>query len=201
MADPDTARDIKKVCVYCASSRRVDPAHHDAARCLGALLAQQDITVVYGGGASGSMGALADGALAAGGRVIGVMPRFMTEVEWGHRGLTEFRVVADMHARKRMMLDEADALVALPGGCGTYEELFEALSFKRLGLYPNPIVIVNLAGFYGPLLAQLERSIVEGFMDEKHRTLWAVVEHPEQVLPAIRLAPSWPREAWRFAVT
>ena len=115
-------RTIKRVCVYCASSRQVDSAHYEVARRLGALLAHDGVVLTYGGGAAGSMGALADGALAAGGHVIGIMPRFMTDVEWGHKGLTELRIVADMHERKRIMLEGADALVALPGGCGTYEE-------------------------------------------------------------------------------
>jgi len=190
---------IRRVCVYCASSRQCDPVYHQAATRLGVLLARNGITVVYGGGKVGSMGALADGVLSAGGRVIGVLPRFMDDLEWGHDRLTELIVVNDLHERKRLMIQEVDAVVALPGGCGTWEELFEAMSWKRLGLYCGPIVIVNTAGFYEPMLAQLERSIEQRFMDERHRAMWTVVEDPEQVIEAIRTAPAWKQEYRSFS--
>jgi uncharacterized protein (TIGR00730 family) len=186
-----TNRAITRVCVYCASSRQCDQVYHDAAARLGAILARNQVTVVYGGGKSGSMGALADGALAQGGRVIGVLPRFMDEIEWGHKRLSELILVADMHERKRLMIQEVDAVVALPGGCGTWEELFEAMSFKRLGLYTGPIVIVNTNDYYRPMLEMLERSIEYRFMDERHRALWTVADEPEQVLDAIAASPPW----------
>ncbi len=145
------------------------------------------------------MGALADAALAEGGRVIGVLPRFMDDLEWGHQRLTELILVNDLHERKRLMIQEVDAVIALAGGCGTWEELFEAMSWKRLGLYTGPIVIVNTCGFYDPMLSMLERSIEGHFMDERHRTMWSVVEEPEQVLEAIRSAPPWKREFRSFA--
>ena len=122
-----------RVCVYCASSRQCDPIYHQAAARLGRELALAGHTTVYGGGSVGSMGYLADAALAAGGRVIGVIPSFMHDLEWAHRGLTELLVVNDMHERKRLMIDSVAAVVALPGGCGTFEELFEAITWKRLG--------------------------------------------------------------------
>lgn len=145
------------------------------------------------------MGALADGALSAGGRVIGVLPRFMDDLEWGHDRLTELILVNDLHERKRLMIQEVDAVVALPGGCGTWEELFEAMSWKRLGLYCGPIVIVNTAEFYDPMLAQLERSVEQRFMDERHRAMWTVVEQPDQVPDAIRNAPIWKPEYRSFS--
>lgn len=145
------------------------------------------------------MGALADGALAAGGRVIGVLPRFMDEVEWGHKRLSELILVNDMHERKRLMIQEVDAVVALPGACGTWEELFEAMSFKRLGLYVGPIIIVNTNRYYAPMLEMLERSVEFRFMDERHRAMWSVVEQPEQVLDAIRNAPPWSANNRSFA--
>jgi len=154
---------------------------------------------VYGGGSVGSMGALADAALAAGGRLVGILPRFMDDLEWGHKSLTELRLVDDMHHRKRMMLEEADAAVALPGGSGTFEELLEAITWKRLGLYLNPIVIVNVRGFYDPLRDLLERAIAERFMDERHREMWTFVDGPADVLEAIRSAPAWSPDARAFA--
>jgi uncharacterized protein (TIGR00730 family) len=146
------------------------------------------------------MGALADGALSEGGRVIGVIPQFMDELEWAHRGLSELILVRDMHERKRLMIAEVDAVVALPGGCGTLEELFEAIAWKRLGLYGGPIVIVNTRGYYNPCLALLESAVRERFMDERHRALWSVVAEPEEVLEAIRNAPPWPADNRAFAV-
>ena len=192
--------EVRRVCVYCASSTRTDPEHRQAALALGRLLAEGGVTVVCGGGAVGSMGALADGALSAGGRVVGVLPEFMQQLEWSHPRLSELQVVADMHERKRRLLDEVDGVVALPGGCGTLEELLEAITWKRLGLHFAPIVLVNVRGFYDPLVAQLERAIAEGFMDARHGAMWQVVQSPEQVLPALRESPPWPRDARSFAV-
>lgn len=167
---------------------------------MGRELARAGITVVYGGGAVGSMGHLADGALAAGGRVVGVIPRFMHELEWAHRGLTELHLVADLHERKRMMIAEVDAVVALPGGCGTFEELFEAIAWKRLGIYSGPIVIVNTRGYYAPLIELLDRSVEFRFMDQRHRWMWSIVNEPEEVLGAIHNAPPWSPDSRNFAV-
>ncbi len=156
---------IKRVCVYCASSRQCDPAYHDAAARLGRELARNNVTLVYGGGSVGSMGHLADAALAEGGRVVGVLPRFMYDLDWGHRGLSELLIVNDLHERKRLMIDEVDAVVALPGGCGTLEELFEAITWKRLGLFTGPIVLLNTLGFYTLCVEFLESCIERRFMD------------------------------------
>ena len=147
----------------------------------------------------GSMGALADAALAAGGRLVGILPKFMNDLEWGHKSLTELRLVDDMHHRKRMMIEESDAIVALPGGSGTFEELLEAITWKRLGLVVSPIVIVNVRGFYDPLRELLDRAIAERFMDERHRQMWTFVDSPEDVLAAIRAAPEWSSDARAFA--
>ena len=190
---------LDRVCVYCASSRQSDVAFRDAAHRVGAHLARAGLTIVYGGGAVGSMGALADGALSAGGRVIGVLPRFMSDLEWGHAGIA-LQVVADMHERKRTMLDLSQAVVALPGGCGTWEELLEAMAWKRLGLWNGPIVVLNQDGFYDPLVQLLDRAIVERFMDPRHGSMWSVAASPEEVVPAVRNAPSWAEEARSFAV-
>src|ERR1700674_954416 len=190
---------IKRVCVYCASSRTCDAAYHDAAATLGRELARNKVTLVYGGGSVGSMGHLADAALAEGGRVIGGLPRFMYDLEWGHRGLSELLIVNDLHERKRLMIDEVDAVIALPGGCGTLEELFEAITWKRLGLYFGPVVLVNVGGFFDPCIELLNRCVDERFMDEKHRAMWSVAGNAEGVMAAIAAAPPWPHENRDFA--
>lgn len=187
------------VCVYCASSRSAPAAYRDAARRLGAVLAEQHFGIIYGGGAVGSMGALADGALSRGGRVVGVLPRFMAELEWGHAALSELQVVEDMRTRKHMMLTHSAAVAALPGGSGTLEELLEALTLKRLGLYLNPIVLVNTRGFFNAFSDLMARCIEERFMDERHRQMWQLVDEPEQVPAAIRAATRWSAEARWFA--
>ena len=197
---PPPVNPIRTVCVYCASSDRADPLYRDAAAALGTALAAAGIGIVYGGSSLGSMGRLANAALQAGGKVTGVLPQFMDELEWGNRSLTELRVVADMHERKRVMLELSDAVVALPGGCGTLEELFEAITWKRLGLYFGPVVLVNVNRFYDPCLELLSRCVDERFMDEKHRAMWMVVPGPEDVVEALRTAPPWSREARSFAV-
>jgi uncharacterized protein (TIGR00730 family) len=187
------------VCVYCASSRTSHPEYRAAAARLGEVLAADGITIVYGGGAVGSMGALADGALAAGGRVIGILPRFMAELEWGHPRLSELQLVEDLRTRKHAMLTRSQAAVALPGGSGTLEELLEAITLKRLGLYLNPIVLVNTRSFYTPLLEVLNRAVDEHFMDPRHLQMWQVVDTPEEVPGALRHAPAWDASARAFA--
>ena len=196
MNSPATPRNV---CVYCASSRSAHPDYRDAARRLGRVLAQAGIGVVYGGGAVGSMGALADGVLAAGGRVVGVLPQFMAELEWGHPGLTELQLVEDLRTRKHAMLTLSEAAVALPGGSGTLEELLEAITLKRLGLYVNPIVLINTRGFFNPLVRLLEHAVAERFMDERHLSMWQLVDTPEEVPAALERAPPWSSEARAFA--
>src|SRR5664279_5289549 len=190
---------VESVCVYCASSNRSPAVSLDAAARLGTILAEHGITIVYGGSQLGSMGRLAAAALEAGGKVIGVLPRFMDELEWGHRALTELRIVDDMHQRKRLMLELAGAAIALPGGCGTLEELFEAITWKRLGLYFGPIVLVNVNGYFDPCIEMLNRSVEERFMDEKHRAMWSVAGDPEGVMETLRRAGEWSRDARDFA--
>jgi uncharacterized protein (TIGR00730 family) len=189
----------RAVCVYCASSRICHPDYHAAARRLGEVLAQQGVGIVYGGGAVGSMGALADGALSMGGRVVGILPRFMAELEWGHKGLTDLQLVEDLRTRKHMMLTLSQAAIALPGGSGTLEELLEAITLKRLGLYLNPIVLVNTRGFFSPLLELLGSAVEERFMDPRHLMMWQVVATPEEVPRALASAPAWSAAARSFA--
>jgi uncharacterized protein (TIGR00730 family) len=189
----------KTICVYCASSRQCDPEYHDAAFRLGRVLAEQQCSIVYGGGGAGSMGALADGALSKGGHVIGILPRFMQELEWGHSELPELRVVEDLRTRKHLMLSASQGVVALPGGTGTLEELLEAITLKRLGLYTHPIVLVDTRDYFAPLVQLLERSVAERFMDERHLQMWQVVPAPEAVPAALDQAPAWSADARQFA--
>jgi uncharacterized protein (TIGR00730 family) len=193
-------KQIKQVTVYCASSSRIDKKFLTAARQLGKLLAKEKISIIYGGGAIGLMGAVADGALNHKGKVIGVIPQFMIDLEWGHTGITRMITVQTMHQRKYKMLENSDAVIALPGGSGTLEEVLEVISLKRLGLYLNPIIIVNTDGFYDALSVQLQRCIEEKFMDARHSAMWTFVDHPREVLGAIREAPTWTADARTFAV-
>ena len=189
----------RSVCVYCASSSSAHPDYRAAASRLGEVLAGRGITVVYGGGRRGSMGALADGALGKGGRVVGILPRFMSDLEWGHQGLTELKLVEDIRTRKHLMLTGAQAAIALPGGCGTLEELLEAITLKRLGLFLGPIVLVNTRGFFRPLLDLLSHAVGEHFMDDRHALMWQVVEQPDDVPDALERAPAWTAEFRNFA--
>ena len=196
---PVVASRPRRILVFCASSGSCEPHFHEAAESLGREIARAGHTMVYGGGAVGSMGAVADGALAEGGEVVGIIPRFMREREWAHPGVLDLRLVEDMQQRKRDMLEASDAIVTLPGGSGTFEELFEAITSKRLGLYPNPIVILNQGGFYDPLLQLLESSVSQRFMNEAHLEMWHAVQEVQQILPAIDAAGEWPDDAVEFA--
>ena len=191
--------EIKRVCVYCASSAKIAKKYFDATEQLGKHLVENNVEVVYGGGAVGLMGKLADTVLEHGGEVIGIMPQFMRDVELHHKKVARFHFVGDMHERKKRFLDEADGLIALPGGCGTLEELLEALTLKRLGIFTGPIVILNTDGFYDPLETMLKRCIDENFMAQEHRKLWTTVREPEEILDALREAPTWSKDAIQFA--
>jgi len=190
---------IRNVCVYCASSQQARPVFYQAAGELGRTLAKAGISITYGGGAVGMMGTIADAALGEGGEVFGVLPEFMQELEWGHKGLTELILTADMHARKTRMIRDADAVIALAGGCGTLEELLEAITWKRLALHGKPIVMLNTDGFFEPLDAMLRRTIEEKFMRPEHAAMWTLVDEPAGVLTAIESAPPWDASARELA--
>jgi uncharacterized protein (TIGR00730 family) len=192
-------RAIKKVCVYCASSEKIDPKFFEATEKIARALVKKNITVVYGGGARGLMGQLADTVLEEKGRIIGIMPRFMKEVEFHHKDVNEFIFTADMHERKKQFMVGVDALITLPGGCGTLEELLEALTLKRLGIFTKPIVILNLDGYYDPLIEMLEKSIEYNFMGELHRDMWTVFTDPELVTDAISNSKPWSKDALTYA--
>ncbi|NBD96329.1 MAG: TIGR00730 family Rossman fold protein [Gammaproteobacteria bacterium] len=182
---------IRCVTVYAASSQALQADYSKAASRLGEALADAGIGIVYGGGGQGLMGAMADGALSKGGKVHGIIPGFLTRVERGHPGLASLDVVDDMRTRKARMLEHSDAVIALPGGCGTFEELFEAMTLKRLGQYLGPIVLVNTRGYYDALLRFLQQSVDEHFMSPTHLNLLQSVAEPEQVLDALHDAPAW----------
>jgi len=189
----------QRVCVYCGSSRKCDATYLKAAEQLGRVLARNDFTIVYGGGSAGSMKSLADGALAEGGHVIGVIPEFMVKLEWVNPHIPETIVVGDMHERKKRMIDGVDAVIALPGGSGTLEELMEAITWKRLGLYLGAIVILNTQSFYQPLMHLLDQCIGEHFMDSRHAQMWTFVSEPEEVPQAISAAAPWSEDCRKFA--
>jgi hypothetical protein len=189
-----------RICVYAASSAQVHEEHQQAAYALGQQLALNGHSLVYGGGSQGLMGAVADGALTHGGEVIGILPKFMADLEWGHPGLTELCLVEDMRERKHLLLTGSDAVVALPGGCGTLEELFEAITLKRLGIYFNPIVLLNSRDYYRPLQTFLQQVIDERFMAPEHGAMWSLVDSVDEVLPEIIRTPAWREDARDYAV-
>jgi len=190
---------VEQVCVYCASSAKLAPKYFEAAAHMGDILAASGIRLIYGGGSTGLMGKVADHVLAGGGDVIGVIPEFMDEIELGHKGV-DLQVVPDMHTRKQRFFQGTDALITLPGGCGTLEELLEAITWKRLGLLTCPIIIVNTDGYFNPMVEMLNRCVEEKFMNPKHSEMWTVVDSPDQVLDAIQNAPAWSKENFKLAV-
>ena len=191
---------IKSVTVYCASSTIIDEVYFEAAERLAEELVRENIRVVFGGGANGLMGKIADTVIDRGGMITGIMPNFMKNVEWDHKKVTDFYFVEDLHERKKKLIENADAIIALPGGCGTLEELLEVITLKRLGQYTKPIIVLNTMGFYNHLNEMLEKCISENFMSQKHREMWSFVDSPEEVISAISNAPKWDTSFIEFAI-
>ncbi len=187
---------LGRVCVYCGSSVGARDDYRVAAVAMGRLLAERGIELVYGGGHVGLMGAVADGTLGAGGRVTGVIPKALMDRELGHSGIQELRVVADMHERKMTMAGLADAFVAMPGGWGTIEELTEMLTWLQLGIHGKPIGILNVAGYYDPLLAFAERMIEQRFVRPEHRALFTVADEPAALLDRLAAPMAGPVDKW-----
>lgn len=188
--------DLRSICVYCGSNPGTDPAYAAAATELGTLLAQRGIGLVYGGGDVGLMGIVADAALAAGGHVTGVIPQDLWDKEVGHTGLSELLVVHSMHERKLAMADRSDAFIALPGGVGTFEEVFEAITWNQLGIHTKPVGLLDVAGFYGPLLGFLDQTVTAGFVRPGHRDMIVSATEPAAMLDALHAwepvaAPKW----------
>lgn len=189
----------KQVTIYCASSQNISSLYFDAAEELTLFLVEAGYTIRYGGGARGLMGTVADTVLKNGGKITGVIPRFMIDVEWEHKGVTEMIHVNSMHERKEILIRETTAVIALPGGTGTLEELFEVMSWKKLGLFPHPIVLLNTNGYYDPLIEMSKKMVDESFMRPEHEHIWKVVSHPFQVIPAILEAEPWGPQVIKFA--
>lgn len=173
---------MKRICVFCGSRPGVRPAYRAAAEAVGGLLAERGIELVYGGGNVGLMGIVADACLAAGGRVVGVIPRALLEWEVGHEGLTRLEVVDSMHTRKARMAELADGFIALPGGLGTFEELFEILTWAQLGFHSKPVGLLNVDAYYQPLVQMMERGVSEGFMKAENRGLLLVEDNAQALL-------------------
>lgn len=180
-----------QVCVYCASSGHIHPDYFEATSRLAHLLVEKDVKVVFGGGSSGLMGQLADSVLAAGGQIKGIMPQFMNEVEWGHRGVSDFVYTETMHERKAKFLEGTVALVALPGGPGTFEELFEAITLKKLAQFTKPIIILNTRNYFDAFQLMMQQAVAEKFMSDDLGELYEIVQTPEEVLPAIERSQAW----------
>lgn len=173
---------LKTICVFCASSPGAKPVYRETAATFGRALARDGRRLVYGGGHVGLMGVLADAVLECGGEVIGVMPKHLVDLEIAHRGLTDLRVVGSMHERKAVMADLADGFVALPGGLGTLEEFFEVWTWGQLGLHAKPYGVLNVDGFYSPLLAFLDHATAERFVRDEHRAQLVVDDLPDSLL-------------------
>jgi uncharacterized protein (TIGR00730 family) len=189
-----------RICVYCASSSKINKIYFDATEKLAKIFVDEKIKVVSGGGANGLMGKLADIIIENGGKIKGIMPKFMNEVEWAHKGIVDFELTETLHERKAKFLQNIDGVVTLPGGSGTLEELLETITLKRLGQFTKPIVILNTKGYFNPLKQMLEKSVDENFMHKKHLDMWTFVDEPEEVIPALKKAQSWSKEALSFAI-
>lgn len=190
---------IQRVAIFCASSPGVDKVYFDMAGRLAHQLATNNIAVSYGGGGVGLMGKIADEILSVGGMITGYIPVFMKEMEWAHPGVQDMVLVRDMHERKYRMLKNVDAVITLPGGVGTMDELMEVITLKQLGQFVKPIIILNTNNFYDSLFSLLNRMIVEKFMRDIHGDIWSIIHEPEEVIEAIRQSPPWDGNALKFA--
>ena len=193
---PSAPRHLAAVCVFCGSTPGVDERYLAAARDMGALLARRGITMVYGGARAGLMGVAADAALEDGGRVVGVMPRGLWAREIGHTGLSELLIVESMHERKALMASRADAFVALPGGAGTLEELFEVWTWAMLGIHTKPVGVLNVAGFYDPLLELIEHLATQGFVRAQHRDALLADDDAGRLLARMAAYEAPPTPRW-----
>lgn len=190
---------IASVCVYSASSTQIAPCYFEAAEELGKLLAQHKIRLINGAGNIGLMRTVADAVLKNGGKATGVIPHFMVKEGWHHSRLTQLIEVETMHERKKLMADLSDGIIALPGGCGTLEELLEIITWKQLGLYLKPIVILNTNHFFSPLLEMLQKAIRENFMRIQHGGIWQIASTPAQAIDLLYNTPHWDSEIRKFA--
>lgn len=184
-------RKVKSICIYCASSTQIDQSYFTAAIRLGQLMGQQGIRLVNGAGNLGLMKATTDGCMEAGGTTIGVIPSFMVRENWCHQGMTEIIETPDMHTRQEKMAELSDAAIVLPGGCGTIAELMELITWKQLGIYLKPIVLLNTNGYFDPLLEVLHQAAEKHFMRPQHTGIWKVAQNPEEALDLAQSTPLW----------
>lgn len=187
------------ITVYAASSGQVPAVYLDAARNLGTLIAQRGHALVNGAGRIGLMGATTEGVLASGGRAIGVIPQFMVDEGWHNTDMSELIVTPDMHTRKQTMAEISGACIALPGGVGTLEELLEIITWKQLGLYLKPIVVLNVDGYFNPLLEQLKTAVDQRFMRQEHQQIWSVATTPEEAIRLCEETPLWNQAVRKYA--
>ena len=190
---------VSSISVYCASSSKIAPAYMEEAYKVGQLLARAGITLINGAGNMGLMKASSDGCLEAGGRAVGIIPGFMIAEGWCHQGMSEIIETPDMHIRQQKMAEAGDAAIVLPGGCGSMAELFELITWKQLGLYLKPIVILNTKGYYDALLQQLEQAAEEQFMRKEHLQIWCVAQTAEEAVQLATSTPMWDTNVRRFA--
>lgn len=191
--------EIKRICVYCASSTQISEEYFKAAKEVGRLIAQNGMELINGAGNMGLMAASADGCMEAGGKAIGIIPTFMIRENWCHQGMTEIIETTDMHVRQERMAEMSDAALVLPGGCGTFAELMELITWKQLGIYLKPIVILNTNGYFNPILEMLQKAADQHFMRQQHIGIWRVANTPAEAIEFIQNTPLWDTAVRRFA--
>ena len=191
--------EIRRICVYCASSTQIANEYFLAARETGRLMAQQGIELINGAGNMGLMAASADGCLEAGGRAIGIIPTFMVKENWCHKGMSEIIETENIHIRQEIMAEMSDAALVLPGGCGTFAELMELITWKQLGIYLKPIVILNTNGYFNPIIEMLQKAADQHFMRQEHTAIWRIAHTPKEAIEIIKDTPLWDAGVRRFA--
>lgn len=191
--------EIKRICIYCASSTKIDDCYFRDARKLGQLMAAKGIAVINGAGKMGLMKASTDGCLEAGGEAIGIIPSFMVKEGWCYQEMTQIIETPNMHIRQQKMAEMSDAAIVLPGGCGTFAEMMELITWKQLGLYLKPIIILNTNGYYNPLIQALQQAVDMNFMRQQHSAIWQVASTPEEALKLVLETPLWDTSIRRFA--
>jgi uncharacterized protein (TIGR00730 family) len=182
---------VKSVAVFCASSTKVDKAYFDVAFQTGKILSDAGKTIYYGGGSVGLMGAVAEAALLNNGKIIGVIPEFMMAMEWGNKNVDELVIVPDMFERKKVLIEKTDAIIVLPGGVGTVDELFDAITQKQLCRHKSPIIIMNINGFFDSLIEMLNRMIIEQFMRIEHGRIYTIINSPEELVEKMMPDDEW----------
>jgi uncharacterized protein (TIGR00730 family) len=189
----------KQITIFCASSPGIPAKYFKATQQLTELLVNNNYDIIYGGGATGLMGTVADTTLKMGGHIKGIIPKFMIEVEWEHKGVKDMIHVEDMRHRKKLLIKNTNAVVALPGGTGTLEELYEVVSLKKLGFFPHPIILLNVDGYFDPIAEMASKMVAENFMQKKHLEIWRIVNTPIEVIEAIKNQKPWGPEVINFA--